>query len=288
MALLAALLLARRRPVTLGALGVAAVLLAFAFARAPSFLTFPPEESGQLNVVLRQVERLQAEHGEQRVRATRLFSRWDRTARIDVYGLETTIPELKGRPVESYFLVQDSCAGSILLGVGEDLGSARLFRGAHHLRCGVCASGAARAGAGNRARRWARRPLRPLPRREADRGRRDQRDHHRRGAKRIRRIPRAALRTARRRDPPHRRAHVPAFLFRSLRSDPDERRRHEVGARRRLSLRQRELPLHPRGDGGDSPSATRRRSARAEPLRKHRRSPPGYGGRGGSSRPRRR
>jgi hypothetical protein len=127
MALLAALLLARRRPVALGALGVAAVLLALAFARAPSFLAFPPEKSGQLNLVLQQVKKLQAEHGEQRVRATQLFSRWDRTARIDVYRLETAIPELKSRPVESYFLVQDSCAGSILLGVGEDLDDARLF-----------------------------------------------------------------------------------------------------------------------------------------------------------------
>ena len=127
MALLAALLLARRHALALAALGVAAVLLAFAFVRAPSFLVFPPEESGQLRAVLRKVEELQAERGSERVRATQLFRRWDRTARIDVYRLETTIPELKGRPVESYFLAQDSSAGSILLGVGEDLGAARPF-----------------------------------------------------------------------------------------------------------------------------------------------------------------
>jgi len=127
LALAGAFVLARPRPATLGALCLVAVALAGAFHRAPAILEFSPEPAGQLNLVLRRLAALRREHPGEAVIPKRLFKRWDRTARVDVYGLETSIPKLKGRPTDSLFLVQDASAGSILLGIGNDLRSGRPF-----------------------------------------------------------------------------------------------------------------------------------------------------------------
>jgi len=52
-----------------------------------------------------------------------LLSRWDRTARVDVFRLDASMPDYAsriGRPIDSYFFAQDASAGSVLVGVSPD------------------------------------------------------------------------------------------------------------------------------------------------------------------------
>jgi spermidine synthase len=84
-------------------LGAATIAGLFLAGRASEIFPFEPEAT----VALR-----------------RLYSRWDRTARVDVYELDTSLPELQGRvdgPVQSLLFAQDASAGSFLMGVGHDL-----------------------------------------------------------------------------------------------------------------------------------------------------------------------
>jgi len=112
------------------AVGAAAVALAASFAVAPRLFAFQPDPTGQVANIMARVARLNTERGAGTAEVTPAFSRWDRTGRIDVYRLTSSRPELQGRiggPVETLFFAQDASAGSILLGVGDDLGRAREF-----------------------------------------------------------------------------------------------------------------------------------------------------------------
>ncbi len=109
----------------------AAVLLFVAIPFAGSISPFPPDPTGQLAVIQRRVEKLREENPGAEIEIHHDYGpKWDRTARVDVYRLETSIPELQsnvGGPVETRFFVQDSSAGSFLLGVGDDLARGREF-----------------------------------------------------------------------------------------------------------------------------------------------------------------
>lgn len=97
---------------------------------APSLFAFPPENQGQLNKVIERAAALQKRYAEHRVVAEPVFSRWDRTARVDVYDLRTTIPPFQSRisdRVDVYFFAQDASAGSSVLGLGDDLSRGREF-----------------------------------------------------------------------------------------------------------------------------------------------------------------
>jgi SAM-dependent methyltransferase len=76
-----------------------------------------------LNTVRKAAASLRAKHPGDEITLKSLYRRWDRTARIDVIRVDSSIPALQGRigdPLEILFMVQDSSAGSILLGVGAD------------------------------------------------------------------------------------------------------------------------------------------------------------------------
>ncbi|HXJ37444.1 MAG TPA: hypothetical protein VMS22_25730 [Candidatus Eisenbacteria bacterium] len=124
-------LLAPARPAGVrAAVGVAALALVATFAGAPRLFAFQPDPTGQVAVIMSRIAKLDAQHGAGTAEATPVFSRWDRTGRIDVYRLTSSRPELQGRiggPVETLFFAQDASAGSILLGVGGDLSRAREF-----------------------------------------------------------------------------------------------------------------------------------------------------------------
>jgi SAM-dependent methyltransferase len=113
------------------ALGLAAAIALAAMALwAPRVLVFKPDPSGQLEKVISRAARLRKQNPGARLSVTPVFSRWDRTARIDVYRLESSIPALASRvggPLETLFFIQDASAGSILLGTRGDLERARDF-----------------------------------------------------------------------------------------------------------------------------------------------------------------
>lgn len=126
-ALATAALLARPRARAASGLAVVGLVVAGAFIRAPDLLDFPPEYSGQLNSVLRVADHLRVEYPDETVYTEHLFKRWDRTARVDVYRIDTTIDEHEGRPSDTLFFVQDASAGSLLLNMEEDVTRTREF-----------------------------------------------------------------------------------------------------------------------------------------------------------------
>ena len=119
---------AQRALVGLVGLGLSVVF----WIGAPVF-EFPPDATGQLFHVLKRADEIEREHPTEEVLAVPVWRRWDRTGRIDIYRIETTIPELQSRvggPLETLFYVQDASAGSYLIGVGDDLERGReLFEG---------------------------------------------------------------------------------------------------------------------------------------------------------------
>lgn len=128
-ALLAALLIRwpESRRSFAGVATVAALLLVAAVT-SDRFFAFPPDPMGQLGLVQKLGSRLQAQRPGTRFDVEHLHSRWDRTGRIDVYRIDTSIPEIAPRvgvPIETRMIVQDSTAGSFLLGVGDDLARGR-------------------------------------------------------------------------------------------------------------------------------------------------------------------
>ncbi len=104
-----------------------AALFLIGMGYAPRVLDFPPDKSGQLAIMLRETAKLEAIHPESKFEVESVFSRWDRTTRVDVWKFESSNPDLHGRPVESSFLFQDASAGSILLGTGDDLSRGRAY-----------------------------------------------------------------------------------------------------------------------------------------------------------------
>lgn len=126
-ALASALLLVRPRGRIAGGLALLPLIVGLAFLRAPNLLVFPPEYSGQLNTLLRVADVLRDRHPQETFTIEGIFRRWDRTARVDVYRVETSLAELQGSPTESLCFMQDASAGSILLHVEDDLGRAREF-----------------------------------------------------------------------------------------------------------------------------------------------------------------
>ncbi len=102
--------------------GVAALLVAAQIWGATLF-TFLPERQDQLGVVLGIVERLRARNPNASFAAVPLYSRWDRTGRIDVHRLQTPNWKQMGylqKPMDALLWTQDGSAGSILLGVRDD------------------------------------------------------------------------------------------------------------------------------------------------------------------------
>jgi len=127
LSLLAAVPLASSRAASRVGLAAAGAALVAALATAPSWLDFPPERMGQLHLVMKRSRALKAQNPGERVAVEHLYERWDRTARVDVYRLDSSIPELRSRPTEALFFVQDSSAGSILLDVRDGTGAAAPF-----------------------------------------------------------------------------------------------------------------------------------------------------------------
>lgn len=107
----------------------AAVLVVLGW-RAPAWLEFQPDPRGQLSMAVDRLRKIQTEHPGSEMVARPLFSRWDQTARIDVWDLDVSVPDYQsrvGQRLPVHFFVQDSSAGSILLAVGRDLTRARPF-----------------------------------------------------------------------------------------------------------------------------------------------------------------
>ncbi len=112
------------------ALAAAAAALALSVGFAKQLIELPPDPTGQLAVVLRSAAKIEKEHPGSTAEIVHEYVRWDRTARVDVYDLKTTLPELQssvGGPIETRFFVQDSSAGSFLLGVGDDIQRGKEF-----------------------------------------------------------------------------------------------------------------------------------------------------------------
>jgi SAM-dependent methyltransferase len=106
------------------------IALAFAARLAPEVLAFPPDPTGQMVRVQRRAAVLARQHGAAAVTDTPVFARWDRTARVDILRLDSQVPALQSRiggPLETLFFAQDASAGSMLIGVGDDLGRGREF-----------------------------------------------------------------------------------------------------------------------------------------------------------------
>jgi hypothetical protein len=131
LALLAAVMFASLRPRN-ALLGVAIVTIGLlaGFRWASEALVFQPEPMGQVRIIERRIEALRKEHPNETISFDRLFTRWDRTTRVDVFRLTASLPELQSRfggPIETLFFAQDSSAGSFLLGVGDDLSRGRVL-----------------------------------------------------------------------------------------------------------------------------------------------------------------
>lgn len=116
----------RRAPARLG-LAAVALLLVLAQAGAARLFAFPPDPRGQFAVFAERAFGYADRNPKARVRLERNYDRWTETGRIEVWELETNVKQLRSRPVETQLYMQDSSAGSLLLGVGDDLGRARSY-----------------------------------------------------------------------------------------------------------------------------------------------------------------
>lgn len=145
-ALAAALLLwTSRRPTVRVALGALALGLAWAQLAAPTLYRFPPDPVGQVGTLRRRIGSLMERNPGTSAELRSLWSRWTDTGRVDVFELNSNVVRLQPRidaPLEVLLFVQDSTAGSFLLGVEDDLSRARSFfertiYGAGYARGGV-------------------------------------------------------------------------------------------------------------------------------------------------------
>jgi SAM-dependent methyltransferase len=122
-----AALLAGRNAKLLAAAGVLALAAIPAWSRADSLFAFAPDRTGQLARLFQATDEFRKRFPEHSFTIDHEFEQWDRTARIDVYRLDSTLPELQGLPVPSLFFVQDSSAGSLLFETGDDFAKAAPF-----------------------------------------------------------------------------------------------------------------------------------------------------------------
>jgi spermidine synthase len=144
MALLAAALLSPPQVRALARIALIGGALVVFGLQAPALLPFPPDSQGQLGITKRTMAAQAKKHGKTFVLEP-LMGRWDRTGRIDIYKVETEISGFQprvGAPLEVRLFMQDASAGSVLLGVGEDVSRGREFYertvyGAGYARDGV-------------------------------------------------------------------------------------------------------------------------------------------------------
>lgn len=105
------------------ALSVVAAILLWTGSSAETVFAFKPDRVHQLNGVLGVVDELRETNPKYTFMAQRLFKRWDRTGRIDVYRIDSNVPKLKsriGKPLPIHFWAQDGGAGSFMAGVKND------------------------------------------------------------------------------------------------------------------------------------------------------------------------
>lgn len=84
-----------------------------------TFYEFKPDPIGQLPVLQRF-----AANAPTPVPVREVYGAWDPTGRIEVHQFEG-VPSMLPEPIEAYFYSQDGDAGSVVFGVGDDLGRAR-------------------------------------------------------------------------------------------------------------------------------------------------------------------
>jgi hypothetical protein len=104
--------------------------LGASWGAAERLLAFPPDPTGQLSVLQNALDDARRARPDASLEIESRFSRWDRTARVDVYEVKSSIPEFQTRidgPFDIFFYTQDASAGSFLLGVRDDPASAATF-----------------------------------------------------------------------------------------------------------------------------------------------------------------
>jgi SAM-dependent methyltransferase len=96
-------------------------------ASAATLYDFPPDPRGQLAWIERKASEFVQSNSKARFEIERVYSRWTDTGRAEVWQVNTNVSQFRSRPVETKVFMQDASAGSLLLGVGDDLGRSRTY-----------------------------------------------------------------------------------------------------------------------------------------------------------------
>ena len=119
-----------RQAIWRGAAVAGGLVLVISQIFASSLYLFPPDPEGQSTWMMKRAEQYIASrypYGGPEVTMERHYSRWTDTARVEVWEVVSNLEGLQSRPVNTRIVLQDSAAGSVMFGVGEDTNQARVI-----------------------------------------------------------------------------------------------------------------------------------------------------------------